>query len=120
MTAERFVPDPFSAEPGARVPLVPAWTLSLWNRYRVTRALGAGIGIVRQADMYAAVDNAVTLPAFTRVDARGDERRKLDGVRAQANIENVLDARYYATSHGNNNIMPGAPRTLRLSVTVAP
>ena len=108
-----------SAEPGARVPLVPAWTLSLWNRYRVTRALGAGIGIVRQADMYAAVDNAVTLPAFTRVDA-ALFLTVLDGVRAQANIENVLDARYFATSHGNNNIMPGAPRTLRLSVTVTP
>jgi catecholate siderophore receptor len=35
----------------------------------------------------------------------------------QANVDNVLDERYYATSHGNNNIMPGAPRTLRVSLT---
>jgi catecholate siderophore receptor len=33
------------------------------------------------------------------------------------NVENLLDERYYATSHGNNNIMPGAPRTVRLTLT---
>ena len=33
------------------------------------------------------------------------------------NVENLLDRRYYATSHGNNNILPGAPRSLKLSVT---
>jgi catecholate siderophore receptor len=37
-------------------------------------------------------------------------------VRAQVNVENLLDARYYATSHGNNNIMPGATRTVRLTL----
>ena len=31
-------------------------------------ALGAGLGAVHQARMYAAIDNAVTLPAFTRWD----------------------------------------------------
>ena len=36
---------------------------------------------------------------------------------AQLNVENLFDERYYATSHGNNNIMPGAARTLRLSLT---
>jgi catecholate siderophore receptor len=108
-----------AAQPGARVPLVPAYTISLWNRYRMSDALAAGLGVVRQADMYAAVDNSVTLPAFTRVDAALFVRL-MDGLRAQLNVENVLDARYYATSHGNNNIMPGAPRTLRLSLTAAP
>jgi outer membrane receptor for ferric coprogen and ferric-rhodotorulic acid len=36
------------------------------------------------------------------------------------NVENLLDERYYATSHGNNKIMPGAKRTLRLSLTARP
>ncbi|MDQ3310363.1 MAG: TonB-dependent receptor, partial [Gemmatimonadota bacterium] len=36
---------------------------------------------------------------------------------AQLNVENVLDQRYYSTSHGNNNILPGAPRTVRVSLT---
>jgi catecholate siderophore receptor len=61
--------------------------------------------VLRQGRSYAAVDNAVTLPAFTRLDAAAFVRLR-GGVRAQVNLENVLDARYFATSHGNNNIMP--------------
>jgi catecholate siderophore receptor len=108
-----------AAKAGATVPLVPRQTLSLWNRVQLARRIGAGVGVVHQARSYAALDNTVTLPAFTRADAALflTLRREL---RAQLNVENVLDARYWATSHGNNNIMPGAPRTLRLSLTVAP
>ena len=111
----RIVSTTNAARAGASVPLVPARQASLWNRVRVSRTLGLGLGVVRQGRMYAAVDNAVTLPAFTRYDAAaflGLGR----GVRAQLNVENLLDARYYATSHGNNNIMPGATRTVRLSL----
>lgn len=104
-----------AAPEGAAVPLVPRRAFSLWNRWRVTSALGLGLGAVGQAATYAAIDNSVTLPGFTRLDAAV----YLGGARAfrlQVNVENVLDAKYYATSHGNNNIMPGAPRTLRLSL----
>jgi catecholate siderophore receptor len=31
-------------------------------------------------------------------------------------VENVLNARYFGTSQGNNNILPGAPRELRVSI----
>jgi catecholate siderophore receptor len=37
-------------------------------------------------------------------------------LKAQLNVENLLNARYYGTSHGNNNIMPGAPRTVRITL----
>lgn len=106
-----------SAAPAGRfVPLVPRRTLSLWNRYQVTSAAGVGLGLVRQASMFASIDNTVTLPAFTRVDG-ALFLTATPHVRLQLNVENLLDRRYYATSHGNNNILPGAPRTLRLSVT---
>jgi catecholate siderophore receptor len=82
----------------------------------VIRPLGVGIGLVHQSDMYAAVDNTVTLPGFTRVDGAVFVRVS-SRLRAQLNVENLLDERYYATSHGNNNIMPGAPRTLRISLS---
>jgi catecholate siderophore receptor len=105
-----------SAAPAGRiVPLVPRTTASLWNRVRVTRALALGIGAIHQGEMYAAIDNAVTLPAFTRFDAAA--YFNVRGVRLQANLENLLDEAYYATSHGNNNIMPGSPRMLKVSVT---
>jgi catecholate siderophore receptor len=102
-----------SARPGATVPLVPQHMLSLWNRYQLTSRLGGGVGVIHQTRSYAAIDNAVTLPGFTRVDAAayvGLTRT----VRLQANVENLFDRQYYPTSLGNNNIRPGAPRTLRL------
>ena len=105
-----------AAREGADVALVPRHAVSLWNRLQVHRAFGVGLGVVRQSKMFAAVDNSVTLPGFTRVD--GALFTHLGAhLRAQLNVENLRDRRYYATSHGNNNIMPGAPRTLRLSLT---
>ena len=105
-----------AAPEGNVVPLVPERTFSLWNRLQVIRPVGVGIGLVHQSDMYAAVDNMVTLPGFTRVDGAVFVRVS-PRLRAQLNVENLLDERYYATSHGNNNIMPGAPRTLRISLS---
>ncbi len=105
-----------AAKEGARVPLVPERTVSLWNRWQLLPALGLGLGVVHQSDLYAAIDNTVTLPGFTRADAALFVRlHPLLG--AQVNVENVLDERYYATSHGNNNIMPGASRTVRVTLT---
>jgi catecholate siderophore receptor len=108
-----------AARAGATVPLVPHHTLSLWNRYQIVPRVAAGVGVLHQARSYAAIDNAVMLPEFTRVDGAAFVTLR-QGLKAQVNVENVLNARYYATSHGNNNIMPGAPRTLRVSLTVAP
>ena len=105
-----------AAKVGATVPLVPRTTASLWNRYQLAPRLGAGLGVVHQAKMYAAIDNAVTLPAFTRLDGAAFVTLTR-GVKAQLNVENLMNSRYYATSHGNNNIMPGAARTVRVSVS---
>jgi catecholate siderophore receptor len=38
-------------------------------------------------------------------------------VRAQLNIENLFNTEYYLTAHSNNNITPGSPRALRVSLT---
>lgn len=104
------------APAGRMVPLVPRTTASLWNRVRVHRALALGLGAIHQGEMYAAIDNAVTLPGFWRFDAAAYVTLRRD-VKLQVNLENLLDETYYATSHGNNNIMPGSPRAVRVSVT---
>jgi len=36
---------------------------------------------------------------------------------AQINLENLLDEDYYAFSHNNNNITPGSPRAVRMSLS---
>jgi catecholate siderophore receptor len=105
-----------AAAEGARVALVPEKTISLWNRYNFRPGVGIGLGIIHQADMFASIDNKVTLPSFTRAD--GALFIKVNGTfSGQVNIENLLDEHYFATSHGNNNIMPGAGRTIRVSLT---
>ncbi len=104
-----------AAAPGAKVPLVPRSTVSLWNRYQLTAALGLGVGVIYQDDMYAAIDDSVTLPSFTRLDAAA-----YYGVspylRLQLNLENLFDREYFATAHSNNNITPGSPRAVRVAV----
>ena len=105
-----------AAKAGAAVPLVPAHTFSLWNRYDVTPLLGGAFGVVYRSRMFAAIDNTVTLPGFTRADAAVYVRVAPD-VSLQINVENVFDVRYYATSQGNNNILPGSGRAFRISMS---
>ncbi len=104
-----------AAPAGAKVPLVPRTTFSLWNRYQLLASLGIGVAVVHRAEMFAALDQKVVLPAHTEVDAALFLRLR-DGLRAQANIENLFDIDYYATAHSNNNISPGSPRALRVSL----
>ena len=108
-----------AARAGATIPLVPRTTLSLWNKVRVTSRASFGAGAVHQGARYAAIDNSVRLPAFTRLDG-GLFVTLPRALTVQLHVENALGTRYAATSHGNNNIMPGAPRTFRLSLFAMP
>ncbi len=38
-------------------------------------------------------------------------------LRAQVNVENLLDEDYYVAAHNNTNITPGSPRAVRLSIS---
>ena len=115
MQRARIMSATTAAPAGATVPLVPHTTLSLWNRYQIVSRFGAGLGVIHQTRTYAAIDNTVTLPGFTRVDAAAYVGLVRD-VRLQINAENLFDKRYFPTSQGNNNIMPGAPRSLRVGL----
>jgi catecholate siderophore receptor len=104
-----------SAPQDAQVALVPHHTFSLWNNYRVHQRLGLGLGIIHRSDMFAAIDNAVVLPGYTRADAAVffsiTERWRL-----QANVQNLFDRTYYLNADGNNNISPGASRGARIAL----
>ena len=94
---------------------VPTHSLSLWNRYDFSPTLGAGLGLVYRDSIYSSTSNAVTLPAFTRVDAALfytlSKQYKL-----QLNVENLFDKKYYAAAHNDSNITPGSPRALKVSL----
>ena len=105
-----------SSSPGATVAIVPHTVASVWNKVRVLPRWSLGLGASRQSAMYAAIDNTVTLPGYTRVDA-ATFFSVSQKIRAQINVDNVLNTRYYFTADNNNNITPGAPRTVGVSVT---
>ena len=104
-----------SAPKGREVPLVPRHSFSLWNRYDVSTQMGVGLGLIARSKSYASISNNVTLPGYARVDA-ALFYRLMRGVEAQLNVENILGADYFPTAHNDNNIAPGAPRTVRVSV----
>jgi len=104
-----------AAAKGARVAGVPRQMFSLWNNYQVVKRLGVGLGIIHRAEMFAAIDDTVILPGYTRADAAVyfsfNEKWRL-----QANFENLLNKTYYLNADNNNNISPGSPRALRVGL----
>jgi catecholate siderophore receptor len=100
---------------GKHVPLTPAHTASLWNRVNLTDRWGVGLGVVHQSEQFAAIDNAVVLPGFTRLDGAVFFKVS-DKVRLQANVENLGNQRYFPNANGANNIATGAPRSLRVAL----
>jgi catecholate siderophore receptor len=102
---------------GAALANLPRHTFSLWNRYDFTDMWGVGLGVINRSKMYTSTDNTVTLKGYTRFDAAVFFRLN-ETLSAQLNVENIFDKKYFLTAHNNNNIMPGAPRSVRASLTV--
>ena len=93
---------------GNSVESVPLDTFSMWNRYQLTQRWGVGLGIIHQAEWFAAANNAVTVPGYTRVDSAVFYDLN-EHWSAQVNIENMFNTEYWISSHNNNNISYGAP-----------
>ena len=104
-----------AAPAGRKVPLVPKHSFALWNRYDVNDRLGVGLGVIARSSSYASISNAVKLPGYTRVDAAAFYRLTPQ-VELQVNAENLLGADYFPAAHNDNNIAPGAPRSVKASV----
>ena len=106
-----------AARAGAQVGQAPHNTFSLWNNYQILPRLGAGLGVLNRSDMFAAIDNTVILPSYTRADAAVfvslTERMRL-----QVNAENLFNKRYYINADSNTNISPGSSRAIRAGLTV--
>jgi len=105
-----------AARAGAHVGQVPHHTFSLWNNYQLLPKVGAALGIVRRSDMFAAIDNSVTLPGYTRADA-AVFLSLTDRTRLQVNVENMLNRLYYVNADSNTNISPGSPRAVRIALS---
>jgi catecholate siderophore receptor len=112
----RITQNTSAASAGRLVGLVPRSQFNLWSTYDLTERWGGGGGVVRQAKMFASFSNQVELPGFTRVDAVVYYR--MNRYRLALNAENLFNTGYYSTANGDNNISPGAPRSVQLSFRV--
>jgi len=104
-----------AARAGARVAQVPHHAVSLWNLYQVHPRIGTGVGVVYRTDMFAAIDNTVTLPGYADVDA-SVYLSLSPRTRLQLNVENLFDTRFYANADSNTNISPGLPRAAKVAL----
>jgi catecholate siderophore receptor len=107
-----------AARKGAQVAQVPHHTLSLWNHYQFLPRVAAAVGVLYRTDVFAAIDNTVVLPGYTRVDVAAYYTLSR-ALRLQANVENLLDKTYYINADSNTNISPGYRRALRVGFTAA-
>lgn len=105
-----------AARRGAKVGQVPHNNFSLWNNYQIVSRVGAGLGIIHRSDMFAAVDNTVVLPGYTRADA-AVFISLTEKIRLQANVENLFDKKYFINADSNTNISPGSSRGVRVGLT---
>jgi catecholate siderophore receptor len=105
-----------AARAGAQVAQVPRHTFSLWNNYQLLPRVGAGLGIIHRTDMFAAIDDTVVLPGYTRADAAAFFTLS-DRTRLQVNVENLFDRIYFVNADSNTNISPGSPRTVRVALS---
>ena len=103
---------------GRHVPLVPARTANVWLRHDVSKPVSVAGGVSYQGKSFASTTNTVVLPAFARFDGAVLYRLS-DSFEMQLNVENIMNHKYFALAQGDNNIAPGATRTLRFSVKTA-
>ncbi|WP_374529809.1 TonB-dependent receptor [Novosphingobium sp.] len=106
-----------SAPAGRKLDKLPEHQFAAWTRYNPSNKLGFGLGVIHQSSQYATISNAVRLPGFTRVDAAVYYDIS-DRVGLQLNVENVTDARYFASAHTDNNIATGEPINARFTLRV--
>lgn len=108
---------------GQRTANVPKHMINLWTKYIVPsgplEGFGANAGIRYQGKQSGGLvdvfdpDLAFDLPSFTIVDAGLSYERA--GFRLHANVANLFDKRYFPASTGRDYVMPGMPRTYRLT-----
>ena len=105
------------ADAGTRLQQLPEHQFSAWNHFEITDRFGLGLGAIYQDDQFASFSNNVVLPDYFRVDAAAfyDVSEKLS---LQVNIENLFDEDYYPSAHGDNNIQPAEPFSVRFGVRV--
>lgn len=111
--------DPSELE-GNRLANAPQSNASLWSTYDLTgmaRGLSIGVGANYVGEREANNSNSFALPSYTRWDANLTYRfGQRERYRAQLNVQNLFDERYYDSGGSFVPTYPGEPRTAMLTL----
>jgi iron complex outermembrane recepter protein len=111
VTADNAIPV------GTRTQNVPRNSYNLWTRYEFQRGRGKGIGFGIGGQYYSAQAgdqlDTFQIPRYGLADALVSYRR--GRFRLQLNINNLLNKRYFTGSYDALYVLPGAPRTARVT-----
>lgn len=117
----RYVSDGNTSLIGTRIPNVPKWSWSVWNKYSFAtgtlKGFSVGGGVISRAstEVYGANYPGMVAPEFTRVDVLFGYESKLNGrdVEYSLKINNLFDKVYMDGARGF-----GEPRSVQASITV--
>lgn len=103
---------------GQRARNIPLNQWSFWNRYNLLQSpdqtLGVAGGLRYIDERTANLAGTVDLPSYARWDTGIYYRRGIWDTALY--VENLFDTKYAASSINENQIMPGAPTTLRAQI----
>ena len=118
ITKDQGAAGDISIQKGSELAETPDHSYALWNKYEINGTWAVALGVVGRSEMYAAipqVGDSTVLQGYTRYDAaifaKLSEKAQL-----QFNLENLTNKEYAISSHNNNNIMPGAPISGRITL----
>ncbi len=102
---------------GNTVALVPQNAYTLWNRFDLSRQLSVGIGFINHRTPSPCPTGGCVcraIPASTRASSTTSTRTRA----SRSTSRTCSTGATSSPAHNNNNIMPGAPRTVRAQLIV--
>lgn len=85
------------------------------------QGLKVGGRVVHTSSQWADSGNKLRVPSWNRLDLNASYATRFGSmpVRFNASVENVADKKYWIGIFGDGFVMPGAPRTFKVSATVS-
>jgi catecholate siderophore receptor len=99
---------------GNRLANIPRQAVNIGFNYELGHGFSIGGGASYIDERFAVEDNAVRLPSYVRFDAMFAYKNKAWEI--GLNIKNLADKIYYESANNNNQIQPGASRSVLLYV----
>ncbi len=107
-------------QPGNLLNGVPFNSASLWSTYEIQtgdlQGLGFGLGLFYMGERQGDLNNSFQVPSYVRTDASVFYRR--NNWRVGINVNNLFNVDYIEATQRRTRINPGAPLTVRGTVSV--